>query len=109
MTPKPANDASDRSHDNIDKSINIFDNKKSKLALTFDIIKWLVGIAFLAAGIFYAAIFETKSHANDTFVKKEVQEEVNKKRDGQFGSLEKTLERIENKIDRHMNRTNQER
>lgn len=81
------------------------DSNKTNKQMLFEILKWLITLVFIAAGIFYGTIFETKTHADDTFVKKEVQAEVNKNRDRQIDNIMSALGRIEIKIDEHMEKS----
>ena len=73
----------------------------SNKQLIFDLLKWVIGLAFVAAGIFYGTIFETKAHSDSTYVKKEVQDLVDKNNATQNYLMLQTLIRIEDKIDKH--------
>jgi hypothetical protein len=77
------------------------------IKITWDILKYLLGIAF-AAGMAYAAInYESKSHADTTFVKKEVyQKDIEYNRmdhDRIIKSQDVILEKLD-RMDRKMDR-----
>jgi hypothetical protein len=87
---------------NTDQSTNYFGAQKSKQQITFEFIKWILGIV-LAIGIAYGTL-ETKTHSEATYVKKEVQEALDKERDKRDSRLEAFMTRIEKKIDDHMSK-----
>ena len=83
--------------------IELQDDQKQRsngLKVSSDVIKWLLMIAF-SAGMIYASIkFETQTHSDETYLKKEVFDEVQRSSDANRSELIKRLDRIEEKIDR---------
>ena len=80
-----------------------------KIKITWDVAKWIIGVIF-AAGVMYASFgrdYETKDHADGTFVKKEIYAkdmEYNKLDHdriikGQDNIIDK-LDRLDKKMDR---------
>lgn len=61
--------------------------------LSFELIKWIITVAFGAALIYSTVIYETKDHSDIIYLKKEVFFEIQ-------STNQRSLERIENKLDK---------
>ena len=60
----------------------------------FDLIKWILGVAF-GAGLFWGATtYETKAHAEETYVKKELFVEFQKNNEQQLEDIKALLKEI---------------
>ncbi len=74
------------------------------------ITPWVLGITFMAGGIYGASTYQTKKEAIDyqknaeiTFVKREVQDERDKRADERWQEIIKRLDRIDKKQDEFIN------
>ncbi|MGD1046006.1 MAG: hypothetical protein ABR936_11900 [Bacteroidota bacterium] len=65
---------------------------KSKQQITFDFIRWILGAA-LAAGIAYGTL-ESRSHAETTYVKKDLFEAFEKNNEQQHNDMKVLLKEI---------------
>jgi len=81
---------SNENQGNTDKSINYFG--KSKQQITFDFIKWIIGVAF-AIGAAYG-ILETKSHSEEIYVRKDLYIEAQRTNDKAHDEMKSMLKEI---------------
>jgi hypothetical protein len=74
---------------NIEQNINY---GKSKQQITFDFLKWIIGLAF-AVGAAYG-ILETKSHSEETYVRKDMYIEAQRTNDKAHDEMKSMLKEI---------------
>ena len=60
----------------------------------FDAIKWLLAIGFGAAMVYGNILYETQSHAEATYVRKDVQTQIQNQNQASLDRIEKKLDRL---------------
>lgn len=93
-------ESSNENQGNTDKSTNYYG--KSKQQITFDLIKWVFGVLALVISVALAwGKLETMSHAEETYVRKEVYIEAQKTNEKSHDEMKSMLKEIRDGQNNH--------